>query len=233
MKWYIFATIEGFMVAGLVTGYMVGKEAQRLYDRDEVEGLREEVDTQAAVVREMRAQIRDLEELSSTMEENLDYIEYPSDPEAGAPAAFTDYASAFRKANEVTDEPMMKTFVEQLEVIESIKGTESDPVHAIISEDEVGNIPEFDYESLRLFTDGFLCLEDTNEVLDRELLLGDALVFGGISGDPDIGYVRNHRLRADYEVVRMDTTYEEAFGDIYEEPPVKKPKPRKMRPTDE
>lgn len=229
MKWYIFATIEGFMVAGLVTGYMVGKEAQRLYDRNEVESLREEVDTQATVVREMRAQIRELEELSSTVEEDLEYVESDSD----IPPTFTDYASAFRKAQKDTDEPMMKTFVNQLEAIESIKGSESDPIHVTISEEEVGNIPEFYYESLRLFTDGFLCLEDTNEVLDRELLLGGALVFGGISGDPDIGYVRNHRLRADYEVVRMDTTYEENFGDIYEEPPAKKPKPRKMRPTDE
>ena len=224
MKWYIFATIEGFMVAGLVTGYMVGKEAQRLYDRDEVEGLREEVDTQATVVREMRARIRELEEQARICE---------LDPEDYDPPSFTDYASVFQKAQEVADEPPMKAFVEQLEVIESVKDSESDPLYVTLSEDEVGDIPEFDYESLQLFSDGFLCLEDTSEVLDRELLLGDALVFGGISGDPDIGYVRNHRLRADYEVVRMDTTYEEAFGDIYEEPPVKKPKPRKMRPTDE
>lgn len=227
MKWYIFATIEGFMVAGLVTGYMVGKEAQRLYDRDEVEGLREEVDTQATVVREMRARISELEEQARISE---------LDPEDYDPPSFTDYASVYQKAQEVIEsikdsepDPLNVTLSED----EVGNIPESDPLYVTLSEEEVGNIPEFDYETLRFFSDGFLCLEDTNEVLDRELLLGDALVFGGISGDPDIGYVRNHRLRADYEVIRTDITYEETFGDIYEEPPVKKPKPRKMRPTDE
>ena len=78
--------------------------------------------------------------------------------------------------------------------------------------------PDFDsYEkiSYTYYADDVLAdeMDEAIDDEDREKWVGDfAKFFGANSDDPDVVYVRNNRLHADYEICRDLKTYKEATG---------------------
>jgi hypothetical protein len=92
---------------------------------------------------------------------------------------------------------------------EEIEEEKKDP--SIISSTEYLN-GDMGYEKVVLYYyagDDVVTDEDNNPVNRPEQLLGDdALVsFGELSDNPKMVYVRNNGKKADYHVIRLDTTY--------------------------
>lgn len=98
----------------------------------------------------------------------------------------------------------------------------------IIPEDTYMQDEEYEKVSLTYFAgDDVLMEEDESVVSNPDDILGpDALTkFGEQSNDPDIVFVRNEKLRIDYEVTQQQNTFaEEILGEVPE-----KPKKRRAR----
>ena len=80
----------------------------------------------------------------------------------------------------------------------------------VISPDEFGEL-EYDTVSLTYYEDGVLADDMDESISDIEDLIGnDALNhFGDNEDDPDAVYVRNDRMKIDYEILRDPRPYSE------------------------
>lgn len=89
----------------------------------------------------------------------------------------------------------------------------------VIALDEFTNDMRF-YDKITIYyynVDDVLTNEEEEPLTNAFELIGDALLsFGDRSEDPDIVYVRNERLSTDYEVIRLNKSYQEAILGISE-----------------
>lgn len=72
----------------------------------------------------------------------------------------------------------------------------------IIPPEEFDMEDDYDTMSLTYYTDGVLADDDGNVIEDRENTVGEEFAdhFGDYAEDPDTVFVRNERLRTDYEI---------------------------------
>ena len=82
----------------------------------------------------------------------------------------------------------------------------------IITPEEFGDVPGYDYKSLIYYADGTLADDDDQLVVDQENLIGDALDHMGEYEDDAI-HVRNEDIECDFEILRS----EKAFSEIIKE----------------
>lgn len=84
----------------------------------------------------------------------------------------------------------------------------------VISPDEYGEISEYETISLIYYADDVLT-DDADEPIENiEETVGYNFAdhFDEFSDDPDTVYVRNHRLKCDYEICRDTATYSDIVG---------------------
>ena len=79
----------------------------------------------------------------------------------------------------------------------------------IIAPNEFGEIDEYETNELTYYADGILADDGDDIIDDIENLIGEdsLLHFGEYEDDPDTIYVRNDRLRTDYEITRDQRRY--------------------------
>lgn len=124
-----------------------------------------------------------------------------------------DLAALAKKYNEGIDENAEPAGSVSLIADDEVIATIPTPVDtgiSIISSDQFNNNEDdFEVVELSYYADEIMVGEDDNIIPDPEDIIGDdALVsFGMLSGDPDIVYVRNSKVRALYEIVRMSVKY--------------------------
>lgn len=79
--------------------------------------------------------------------------------------------------------------------------------------DEYGEYMSYEQITLVLYADGVMADEDDNVITDPEELLGDDYEdHFGENDDPDTCYFRNHKLKAEYEVIKDERTFKEVIG---------------------
>ena len=189
MKTFIAFTL-GAATGALVTWFALRERyAQKM--RDERAALRET----------MRQTPRDIVE---TSEPNR-----PDDQETDA--VYTDYVAKARKYNPTgyditpgsadSDEDIVPT-IEKIDPVQDYR----DPY--VISTDEYAAMDGYEASTLTYFRDGILADENYDMITDIEDTVGDALERLEQYGE-DCVYVRNERLRVDYEVLRDMRTYRE------------------------
>lgn len=95
------------------------------------------------------------------------------------------------------------------------------------------NANEYSQTSLTYFEgDDVLCDEQDRAIRDYEKVIGpDNLHFGRGSGDKNVVYIRNDKLKADYEIVRNQRKYTQEVLGL--EDPEDGPRIRRFRSTDE
>lgn len=96
------------------------------------------------------------------------------------------------------------------------------------------NETNYDQITLVYWADDDVLVDDNNGIIrDTDRVVGNVNLqnrFGFLSDDPDIVYVRNERLKADYEI----TKDERNFGEVVHGVPVEQSDvPRRMRSNDE
>ena len=81
----------------------------------------------------------------------------------------------------------------------------------VISIDDFGQEEGYDTITLTAYSDGTIANYADDELEDPESTIGEDIL--SKFGDEDVVYIRNDRLKADFEVVRDNRTYVEVVGD--------------------
>jgi hypothetical protein len=140
----------------------------------------------------------------------------------------TDYASLSKKPlSQVAKEVLPEEPVEEKPVTDESE-------HIVISLDEHALQTGYAKIVLTFYTkDDVLSDEDDKPVLNGDKLIGpDGLLkFGEQSGDPDTVYIRNTKLRTDFEVVQLHKSFAEEVHGIIEEEPKKPAKKKATKPN--
>lgn len=82
----------------------------------------------------------------------------------------------------------------------------------VISIDDFGQEEGYDTITLTAYSDGTIANYADDELEDPESTVGEDIL--NKFGDEDVVYIRNDRLKADFEVVRDNRTYVEVVGDF-------------------
>lgn len=85
----------------------------------------------------------------------------------------------------------------------------------VVSPDEFGNGDEYDIITLNYYADGIVSDDWGDKIEDIEATIGEdfASHYGDYPDDPDVVYVRNDRLKVEYEILRSLSTYSEVHGE--------------------
>lgn len=78
----------------------------------------------------------------------------------------------------------------------------------VISPEEFGELEYYDSKSWTLYSDLIITDEEGSIVVDAENCIGDALEHFGEFEDDSV-HVRNENLECDYEIIKVEATYEE------------------------
>ena len=81
----------------------------------------------------------------------------------------------------------------------------------VIPPEDFGEFDEYETIELTYYADGILCEDDTDIVDDPEKIVGFESLGHFGEYDDDAVYVRNDRLKCDYEILRDPRRYEEAL----------------------
>lgn len=82
----------------------------------------------------------------------------------------------------------------------------------VISPDDLGDMPGYDVKQGWTYYADFILTDENDEVVtDAESIIGDALSHFGEYAD-DAVYVRNDNLMCDYEILKIEKTYDEIFN---------------------
>ena len=151
--------------------------------------------------------------------------------------AFTDYSRAFNPQTE-PEEPQKKAskkvVIPPKESDEGVIDRE-DPrhPHVITCEEFAEDNPEYEKITLAYFEEDDVLADDDGMIDNTEYIVGSVALrrFGVGSRDPNIVYVRNPAISADFEIVKSHKSYVETILGVPPEPRDKRP--RKMRASDD
>ena len=132
----------------------------------------------------------------------------------------TNFANRFEKAEErekerIAYESIVKRYhgTEETDPAEKESPPEDDDEEEIftVSEEEMETYDNFEYINLTYYAEDDILCDDQEQVIeDPEAVIGDALTkFGVRSGYPDTVYVINKRVRAIFEVLMVEGSYQE------------------------
>lgn len=105
-------------------------------------------------------------------------------------------------------EPEMETVEDDWNQDEEEANRGPDAPYVIHREEYFSGTTDYDQTALEYFAaDGVLCDEHRVPIYNESKIVG-RLEFGRGSGDSDIVYIRNEALKAEYEVTRIDQSYQ-------------------------
>lgn len=151
--------------------------------------------------------------------------------------AFTDYSRAFNPQSEPEEKQKKapkKVVIPPKESDEGVIDRE-DPKHphVITYEEFAEDNPEYEKITLSYFEEDDVLADDDGMIDNTEYIVGSVALrrFGVGSHDPNIVYVRNPAISADFEIVKSNKSYVETILGVPPEPRDKRP--RKMRASDD
>ena len=187
IKVFIFAA--GAVIGSAVTWKFVKTKYERIAD-EEIESFKEYYEKKIESKTTDQVEPIDEESLSATIEEMEDYLDKVNE------CGYSRVESTVKKGG-VTSMPKDGPYV--------------------ISPDEFDELPDYDSVTLSYYNDGVvtnmwdspLDSDEVDELIGRESLEH----FGDYEDDPDVVYVRNDRLKADYEILRDYRNYRDVEAD--------------------
>lgn len=210
-----YKTILAFLI-----GAAIGAAVTRQAFKDKYEALAEE---EIEAMREYYAE-SDLEGMTDD-----DYEKHVKEyTEVFDGAGTTIKNIAYRKPNTARtsyNKPPLLSVVASDAAGDEPKSIDPDKPYVITIEDFMNNCQDFDKASLTYYNeDDTLADEQEEAITDVYMTVGDdaLLRFGDGSDDPDMVYVRNERLGSDYEVLRVNKSYQETVMGICDKKQVKR-----------
>lgn len=119
-----------------------------------------------------------------------------------------EYTSYYPKDDHPEDDPPEEDLKE---VIDTVNNKRQKKFAKIISYDEYGALPGYDYKELYYYQGDDTLVDDQEDIIDNpESLLGDALTkYGFKASDEKVIYVRNEDFSCDYEVTKVFSRFSE------------------------
>lgn len=131
------------------------------------------------------APYKTIEDVEDAVSEALDSLSYPGE-----------------------DEEEDEEFLEQQRFNNEMKLNETVGTIELIGEDEIGEMPGYDYLSLMYYTDDQTLVDDRVDIVPEvEAILGIGIHSLTHANNGDFVRVRNHRMSADYEVEVIHGSY--------------------------
>lgn len=120
------------------------------------------------------------------------------------------------------------------EIAELAAKYKSDPTMTIIMDEEGWLTETAEKQTIMYYADGVYAYENGDRVEHPATLVGANahLHFGEDSGDPDVVYIWNARMKVAYEVIRQKETYAKEVLGIAEKPKKVKAKPKSPNKLD-
>lgn len=217
----LIATAAAFFVVGGLVGYKV---AERKLMTEFEDRLARENDALRRMYKPDYKSPEDMVEQlhGEALKAMHDYQKESSPPKD--PVAYHNIVKSTVKTDKDDSEPV----VVQRRVFEP--NEDHGPIHIISAEENAEG--SFEDATLTYYAqDGVITFADDEVMEDQENFIGGPDVaalenFGGISGDPNVVYVRNEVLLIDYEIVRDPGSYVKAVLDQEYEPPTERPSQR-------
>lgn len=140
-----------------------------------------------------------------------------------------EWADSIKTVNkDIFDDEVIEEYksTSSIYITESLDNDDNDedvniPITYVISRDSYENeYLDYHKESLVYFENDGVLVDDKDEIVDNVesmVSLKALRCFGEMSGDEDIVYVRNMRIRCDFEIVREHMSYKENVLGITEE----------------
>lgn len=100
------------------------------------------------------------------------------------------------------------------EMIEEVPEPDTNEVnHMIISEEQFGQIEDYETITLLYLQDGVMVDDDYDRMSDEEIqwAIGDVDLKAFAKSDAESMYIRNNRIKVYYEIVKDDQTYAEVI----------------------
>ena len=185
----VFIFAAGALIGSAVTWKFVKTKYERVAD-EEIESFKEYFEKKLETKSQDKIDPIDDDSLSTTIEEIDEYLHMVDD------CGYTCVENTAKKGG-VTSMPKAGPYV--------------------ISPDEFDDMPDYDAVTLTYYIDGVVTNMwdsplDSDEV--EELIGYESLEhFGDYEDDPDVVYVRNDRLKADYEILRDYRNYRDITTD--------------------
>lgn len=185
----VFIFAAGALIGSAVTWKVVKTKYERIAD-EEIESFKEYYEKKFESKSKDKIEPIDEESLSTTIEEMDEYLHKVED------CGYSCVENVEKKGG-VTIMPKDGPYV--------------------ISPDEFDDMPDYDSVTLTYYNDGMVTNMwdsplDSDEV--EELIGYESLNhFGDYEDDPDVVYVRNDRLKADYEILRDYRNYRDVVTD--------------------
>lgn len=235
------AAFFGGLLGGAI-GYLKARSsfAQQLEDaKANLEHSQAMLGKTSETLREVR---RELEVLTSAQEEpSKETGRIINGMTSLAREAFTDYSRGFNPQTEPEEKQKKapkkapkKVVIPSKESDEGVIDRE-DPKHphVITYEEFAEDNPEYEKITLAYFDEDDVLADDDGIIDNTEYIVGSVALrrFGVGSRDPNIVYVRNPAISADFEIVKSHKSYVETILGVPPEPRDKRP--RKMRASDD
>lgn len=189
---YILAFVVGGTI-GAVTTYICLKDKLEAEKDEEIQAVRDYYSTTAEEDKKLQNDISEYEEII----ESLDYSTF------GRRHAEPDSSPEESIVAIKEDDILKREITEEFE---------------ILTEDRFGDLEGYGSETLTYYAiDDVLTHENDEQIPNSDELIGDALHhFGENSNDPEVVYIRNHRIEMDFEIIFEDRSYHEYVGgDLY------------------
>ena len=195
-KFTILAFTVGAVVGSAATWYFVKTKYERLA-QEEIDSVKETFAGFKKPEGEEKPQEEPEAESEVTVEaSDATVAEYAK---VLAKAGYTNYSNAEDIPDEIPPEP----------VTDKTEARDNAPY--VIPPDQFGEFDDYDTISLMYYADGTLC-DDNDEILeDPDNVVGPGATDHFGEYDDDVVYVRNDRLKVDYEILRSLKTYEEVL----------------------
>ena len=243
--------LAGFVLGGLIAGLATWRILKKHYELIAEEDIADVKEHYARKEKKEKKKFEKLDKLSEEYYKDIrnDYhdalkrLGYASEEEADADPNFDKEAwlneALGAEVNPGWTIEHEKTTISVEDVPLHIRDADvrSNSVPYVISREEFEDeTSEFDRATLSYFEEDETLADERDEPIPNKLdTLGpDALDrFGDSSDDPNVVYVRNHKLGLDFEVCRNPGAYSTVILGLDEEPPPRKRKPRRPSKDEE
>lgn len=124
---------------------------------------------------------------------------------------YTNYSNAETISEKTEEEQAEQDRILGPAPVETNENPQENPY--VISPEHFDEFDDYDVISLMYYADGVLCDDNDEPIGDIANTVGDDAVLHFGEYDDDCVYVRNDRLKVDYEILRSLKTYKEVLDD--------------------
>lgn len=207
MKKTIFAFVLGAAAGSAATWYVVKKKYEQIA-QEEIDSVKESFGKLYGEKEESNSDIS-AEEAKEKSRQNLEKPSVADYAKELAKQGYVNYSNAETLQKKTEEEQAEQDRILGPAPVEANEDPQEKPY--VIPPDKFDEFDDYDVISLMYYADGVLCDDNDEPIPNVGDTVGDDAVLHFGEYDDDCVYVRNDRLKVDYEILRSLKTYKEVL----------------------